>query len=365
MDQRGGQLTIHSGTESRAGSIKATDRSAYVINLFSSVAPIAELPDLPIPDRYQFYKTRRTEEGQERYRLHLGFFASEAEATKVLPFVRQNYPTAWVVKASDNDLRHAKTPLHEPQEQPKARRKVRAKTGGKAAGGAPAKKGAQGVYASSECYVVQLGWWKQPIDRRTLPSLAIFDSYRLYSVKTRLQQYELHGLRLGFFRERAAAEQVAGYVSDTFRSAAAVVVSKAERVLATSANDPIATDFVVTAKSRIPQTARVKRAARPSAAKRRQPTTQTTTRSVMDRVKAAPKVGVETGHYTKLPPREEPKTPFVGNRGEKRLVTEILEEEPELNASGVRHVYIKVERPSVASRLLSRLSRRERRKRRR
>jgi len=61
-----------------------------------------ELPELK---RFTFFVSRRFEEGRERFRLHMGFFASQAEAEEWLGVVRDIYPGAWAGEAPGKKLR--------------------------------------------------------------------------------------------------------------------------------------------------------------------------------------------------------------------------------------------------------------------
>ena len=78
----------------------------YVINLCSSSTPMA-LPRADLPDlkRFTFFVSRRFEEGRERFRLHMGFFATQAEAESWLGLVREVYPGAWTGEAPGKKLR--------------------------------------------------------------------------------------------------------------------------------------------------------------------------------------------------------------------------------------------------------------------
>jgi hypothetical protein len=61
--------------------------------------------DLPELKRFTFFVSRRFEEGRERFRLHMGFFASQAEAEEWLSVVRDLYPGAWAGEAPGKKLR--------------------------------------------------------------------------------------------------------------------------------------------------------------------------------------------------------------------------------------------------------------------
>src|SRR6185437_6181430 len=59
----------------------AAEAGPFVLNLCSSTTPMAlAQTDLPELKRFTFFVSRRFEEGRERFRLHMGFFASQTEA---------------------------------------------------------------------------------------------------------------------------------------------------------------------------------------------------------------------------------------------------------------------------------------------
>src|SRR5476649_492277 len=58
-------------------------------------------------------RSRRLEEGRERFRMHMGYFDSQEEAEKVLDLVRDVYPAAWAGVAPGIKLR-ARAALPEP-----------------------------------------------------------------------------------------------------------------------------------------------------------------------------------------------------------------------------------------------------------
>ena len=72
-------------------------KGRFVINLCSVAAPI------PIPQprssqllKYRFFLSHCWEEGRRRYRLHMGYFPTVAEAQKWLDTLRRVYPSAFV-----------------------------------------------------------------------------------------------------------------------------------------------------------------------------------------------------------------------------------------------------------------------------
>jgi hypothetical protein len=65
--------------------------------------------DLPELKRFTFFVSRRFEEGRERFRLHMGYFATLAEAEEWLSVVREIYPGAWAGEAPGRKLRERAT----------------------------------------------------------------------------------------------------------------------------------------------------------------------------------------------------------------------------------------------------------------
>ena len=61
--------------------------------------------DLPELKRFTFFVSRRFEEGRERFRLHMGHFATLAEAEEWLNVVREIYPGAWAGEAPGRKIR--------------------------------------------------------------------------------------------------------------------------------------------------------------------------------------------------------------------------------------------------------------------
>src|SRR6201993_2727734 len=95
---------------SDAGAVSAAPPTAgavpYVLNLCSSSTPMAlAQTDLPELKRFTFFVSRRFEEGRERFRLHMGYFATLAEAEEWLSVVREIYPGAWAGEAPGRKLR--------------------------------------------------------------------------------------------------------------------------------------------------------------------------------------------------------------------------------------------------------------------
>lgn len=73
--------------------------------------------DLPELKRFNFFVSRRFEEGRERFRLHMGYFATLAEAEEWLSVVREIYPGAWAGEAPGRKLRERATAAQAAQAQ--------------------------------------------------------------------------------------------------------------------------------------------------------------------------------------------------------------------------------------------------------
>ncbi|MBV8853278.1 MAG: hypothetical protein JOY91_07750, partial [Sinobacteraceae bacterium] len=90
------------------GGMPAKDAEAgpFVLNLCSSTTPMA-LPKAEQEElkRFSFFVSRRFEEGRERFRLHMGYFATLADAEEWLAAVRDIYPGAWAGEAPGKKLR--------------------------------------------------------------------------------------------------------------------------------------------------------------------------------------------------------------------------------------------------------------------
>ncbi len=83
-----------------------TGADQLVINLCSSTTPMSLVrPAFKELERFTFFVSRRREDGRERFRLHMGYFASRAEAEQLLTIVRSVYPGAWVSEAPGKKLR--------------------------------------------------------------------------------------------------------------------------------------------------------------------------------------------------------------------------------------------------------------------
>lgn len=62
-------------------------------------------------ENYRLYQVSRVEDGRHRYRLRLGFFASEADAEIAVASLRTLYPAAFTSRAGNEDMRYSGDPL--------------------------------------------------------------------------------------------------------------------------------------------------------------------------------------------------------------------------------------------------------------
>src|ERR1700741_3295588 len=99
-------LASNALAETEAAGATAAAGGAFVLNLCSSTTPMA-LPQADLPElrRFTFFVSRRFEEGRERFRLHMGYFATLAEAEEWLTLVREIYPGAWAGETPGRKLR--------------------------------------------------------------------------------------------------------------------------------------------------------------------------------------------------------------------------------------------------------------------
>jgi hypothetical protein len=84
-------------------------------------------------------------------------------------------------------------------------------------------------------FAVQLQWSTRPIDPRRAPALAAFEAYTLYAVESRRESRSCFFLRLGFFGDPVSAKQVAAQVRSSFATAAVVPVLDEEMTRAREA----------------------------------------------------------------------------------------------------------------------------------
>jgi hypothetical protein len=265
----------------------------FVINLSTATAPIEVSPQMAaafVPET--LYMIQRSEDRRMRFRLRLGPFATEDAADAMLIKVREIYPCALTATAADDDLRAiaahqprasaaraaaaasaaaaAVTPRAAPAPNPPTAPPATPRAAAPAAPAsatrvpaapvrppvalppraamapvsapaapAPSLESTQTVRAltpreldaeqAPRWFAIQLSVAERPFDPDELPSLDIFNVYRLYSVAGHDQGRVRHALRLGFFSEEIAARAVASYLAGYYDHATVQRVSVAER----------------------------------------------------------------------------------------------------------------------------------------
>ena len=235
----------------------------FVITLSSSTAPVAlEPPVGPELEGLVVFRSRTVEDGRERFRVHLGYFASRAAAEQVLPIVRRSHPAALIAPTpranmgSLDDTAIAKFRVLKPVEPPPVLApplgggrsrldSVRFSRSPPEYLEPPVLRPTDAVRlpprelspaaAVTQQYAIQLVWTHEPLDVANIPWLAIFTGYLLYGVETAQSGRRWYGIRLGFFADAAAARLVAHYVRSDFKAVAVVPVSDREVTRASGA----------------------------------------------------------------------------------------------------------------------------------
>lgn len=270
-----------SDTPSDGSDLGTQSQVLHVITLISSTVPIA-LPVLTAPELAgaAVFRSRRVEDGRERFRIHIGYFATAAEAEALLPVVRDSYPWAFAGPAPQTNLgslddttkaRFSIVRVPDPAPAKPASAIPAAPQTARVAPIAPAvpsakrpapvaplaaapamqRKALQDKPAQppqtpaaeppvlpvgAQRYAVQLIWSKDPIDLSKIPNIGIFAGYLLYAVETEPGRQRMYGVRLGFYDDALSARLVALYVRPTFKG---VVVPVSDREVASASRAAI------------------------------------------------------------------------------------------------------------------------------
>jgi hypothetical protein len=83
----------------------ADAQTLYVITLTSAATPMPlQGPSAPELASLALFRSKKCEDGRDRYRLHLGYFTSAELAEEVLPLVRDSFPAAFVAASPQTNM---------------------------------------------------------------------------------------------------------------------------------------------------------------------------------------------------------------------------------------------------------------------
>jgi hypothetical protein len=222
----------------------------FMLTLCRLVEPVAiRPPQSPHLKPFTFFTSRaRQRDGSDQVYLHMGFFDTLAVAEKWARAVRGRHPdatatlappTLWQEPADSRqfapvnsqsltdtqvldilEMRRPAPAQHEGEEQGDEQIEL-LRPDDTLTRLALKEAVVQGAPVS---FAVQLHWSVRPIDLGSVPALAIFKAYSLYTVESRRTSRSCYFLRLGFFGDPVSAKQVALHVRSSFASAAVVPV---------------------------------------------------------------------------------------------------------------------------------------------
>ncbi len=204
-----------------------SDGDLYVITLATASLPMMlRVPFVHELEGFSVFRSRTIEDGRERYRLYLGYFESAARAHEALAIVRRHYPSAWISCAPRTNLGSLDDTMNTAFRTLR-RASARVVPRADSAPEAPPEP-APAAGQTPQRYVVQLDSTATPVPSSAIPQLAILRAYHLYRARMARVDGPVHMLRLGFFKEVHAAQQVAEYVRAHFPRAQVLPVSHRE-----------------------------------------------------------------------------------------------------------------------------------------
>jgi hypothetical protein len=250
----------------------------YMLTLCELSAPTRiRTPDSESMRQFKFFMSRsRNPNGSEQLRLHMGYFASIADADQWARTMRVRFPMAKVYPVPLRILLQRESELtpapvaalptlvappagdvpvmtdsqvlrvlearrftpEETQEQPDVRGISLVGPDDTASRRVLKDAVIQGAPVQ---FAVQMFESAVQINLSNVPSLSIFRHYTLYKTTVTREQRPVHSLRLGFFKDAISAKQVAYFVRSHFAAVAVVPVTETERELAVRAPiDPAA-----------------------------------------------------------------------------------------------------------------------------
>jgi len=222
----------------------------FMLTLCRLVEPVSiRPPQSPHLRPFTFFtRPARERDGSEQVYLHMGFFDTLASAERWARAVRGRHPdavatiappTLWQEPAESRQFAPVNSPsLTDTQvlDMLEMRRPLPTGNDGDEQGSdqiellRPDDTGTRlalkeaVVCGAPVSFAVQLHWSARPIDLSSVPALAIFKAYSLYTVESRRTSRSCYFLRLGFFGDPVSARQVALHVRSSFGSAAVVPV---------------------------------------------------------------------------------------------------------------------------------------------
>lgn len=229
----------------------------YMLTLCELSAPARiRTPDSEAMRRFKFFMSRsRDGSGKEHLHLHMGYFASLAEARDWAETMRARFPLA---KPEPVPLRILRQRAPEPPPAPAPVADVPVMTDTQVLRVLETRRftpeeveqenDVRGIslvgpddthsrralkeavaQGAPVLFAVQMLESAADISLANVPSLSIFRAYTLYKTTITREKRPLHSLRLGFFKDAISAKQVAYYVRSHFAEVAVVPVTESER----------------------------------------------------------------------------------------------------------------------------------------
>ncbi len=246
-----------------------THTKQYMLTLCELSAPTRiRTPDSETMRQFRFFMSRiREHSGQEKLRLHMGYFESLGQAQHWAQTMRARFPSAKVepVPLKILQQRAPDTPTVAPagdvpvMTDTQVLRVLEARRYEPMEAEAPAENDVRGIslvgpdetqqrralkeavaQGAPVLFSVQMFEPAADISLLEIPSLSIFRAYTLYKTTVMREHRPTHSLRLGFFKDAISAKQVAYYVRSHFPAVAVVPVTEQERDYAKAAPIEIA-----------------------------------------------------------------------------------------------------------------------------
>jgi hypothetical protein len=241
-----------------------THTKQYMLTLCELSAPTRiRTPDSETMRQFRFFMSRiRAHGGEEKLRLHMGYFESLGQAQHWAQTMRARFPSVKVepVPLKILQQRAPDTPTISPagdvpvMTDTQVLRVLEARRFTPEEVNEPAENDMRGIslvgpdetqqrralkeavtQGAPVLFSVQLFESAADISLLEIPSLEIFRAYTLYKTTVMREHRPVHSLRLGFFKDAISAKQVAYYVRSHFHAVAVVPVTEQERDYAKAA----------------------------------------------------------------------------------------------------------------------------------